>query len=100
MGQSFRIMKQVDAAPGVVGWSLGANLLKLEFYTLSAWEDVESLHAFVRAGDHGAALARFEKDMRTPSIFVQFKVLGKDLPLIWKDAIARQQASRRERSTA
>ena len=34
--RSGAIEKQVDTAPGIVGWSLGANLFKLEFYTLSA----------------------------------------------------------------
>jgi hypothetical protein len=38
MAQAPPIMKQVDAAPGIVGWSLGMNLPTLEFYTLSAWE--------------------------------------------------------------
>ena len=43
ISRSGPIGRQVDSAPGVVGCSLGANLLKLEFYTLSAWEDTESL---------------------------------------------------------
>ncbi len=57
---SIRIMKQADAAPGIVGWSLGADLFKLQFYTLSAWEDADSLHRFVRDGNHRAALEAFE----------------------------------------
>ena len=30
--------------------------------------------------------------MRADSIFVQFNVLGKDLPLRWSDAVALQNA--------
>src|SRR5436190_20989947 len=63
MRQSSRIMKQLATAPGLVGWSLGVNLPTLEFFTLSAWEDAESLRAFVRAGDHGEALQRFARGM-------------------------------------
>jgi heme-degrading monooxygenase HmoA len=46
MRQSSKIMKQLEGVPGLVGWSLGADLAKLEFHTLSAWEDAESLRAF------------------------------------------------------
>lgn len=86
-----KIMEQVDAAPGIVGWSLGANLPTLEFFTLSAWEDAASLRAFVRTAAHGAATTRFERARRRESIFVQFPVLGRELPLRWDDAISRQR---------
>jgi hypothetical protein len=89
--RSRRIMKQADAAPGIVGWSLGANLFRREFYTLSAWQDAESLRRFVRDGDHLASLAQFDGDMRRKSIFVYYSVLGRDLPLAWPDALARQE---------
>jgi hypothetical protein len=32
--------------------------------------------------------------MRRDSIFVQFTVAGRDLPLVWRDAVARQDAAR------
>ena len=38
-----------------------------------------------------SALQVFENDTRRKSIFVYYKVLGHDLPLTWKDAIARQE---------
>lgn len=88
---SVRIMKQVDVAPGIVGWSVGTNLFRLEFYTLSAWEDADSLRRFVSGGNHHAAMEAFEQDVRRKSIFVYYKALGRDLPLTWKDAIGRQQ---------
>jgi hypothetical protein len=91
--QGGKIMKQADEAAGIVGWSLGANLPTLEFYTLSAWQDEDSLRAFIRAGDHGEALRKFARDMRRDSIFVQFTVTGRDLPLAWRDAVARQNAA-------
>jgi hypothetical protein len=94
---SRRIQKQATAAPGVVGWSLGANLLTLEFYTLSAWEDDASLRTFVGSADHAATSKRFEGRMRAPSVFVRFTVLGKDLPLTWKEAVAKQDKSVRDR---
>jgi heme-degrading monooxygenase HmoA len=84
-------MKQANTAPGIIGWSLGSNLFKLEFHTLSVWEDAESLRRFVREGNHQAALGEFEQDTRRKSIFVYYKVMGRNLPVTWKDAIARQE---------
>lgn len=93
--QSYRIMRQANTSPGIVGWSLGSDLLRLQFYTLSAWEDSASLQAFIKSGGHGVAIQKFEKDMRRPSIFVHYRVPGKDLPLSWDDAMRRQEARSR-----
>ena len=91
VARSIRIMKQANVAPGIIGWSLGSDLFKLEFHTLSVWEDADSLRRFVRDGDHQAAIEEFEQDVRRKSIFVYYKVMGRDLPVTWKDAIARQE---------
>ena len=84
------IEKQVEQASGVIGWSLAANLLKMEFYTLSAWENLESLERFVRDAEHGSTMKEFAGDMRRQSLFVHYNVLGRDLPLSWKEAVERQ----------
>jgi hypothetical protein len=94
------IERQVKAAPGVVGYSLGADLLKLHFHTLSVWEDAGSLRAFARAFAHEEARQAFATDKRAPSIFVQWSVRGADLPLSWRDALARQRAQTTERHSA
>jgi hypothetical protein len=91
IARSRGIMNQTKSAPGLVGWSLGANLFKLAFYTLSAWDDADSLRDFVHGGDHRAGTAQFVGDMRRKSIFHYYKVKGRDLPLSWKDALARQK---------
>ena len=93
LASANRVMKQINDAPGIVGWSLGTDILKLEFHTLSAWEDGAALRRFTHAGSHNDALQAFEKDLRRKSIFVYYKVLGRDLPLSWKDAIERQRQS-------
>jgi len=90
LARSGPIEKQVDAASGVVGWSLAANLFKLEFYTLSAWEDAESLRRFTHEAEHGAVVPEFKDDMRRKSLFVHYSVMGRDLPPSWKDAVTRQ----------
>ena len=84
-----KIMKQADAAPGIVGWSLGFNLFTLDFYTLSVWQDNESLRRFVREGEHLISLTEFEHDLRRSTTFVHYKLLGRDVPAKWKDALER-----------
>ena len=93
VSRSGPVGKQIDAAAGVVGWSLGTNLLKLEFYTLSAWEDVESLQAFAHDAEHGAVMQEFAPDKRRSSLFVHYAVRGSELPLSWKGALKRQNSS-------
>jgi hypothetical protein len=94
---SLKIMKQVEAAPGALGYSLGAHLPGLYFYTLSAWVDDDSLRAFSRAVQHGEALQSFHRDMRLPSPFIRWAVRGTDLPLQWSDALERIRADDRQR---
>jgi hypothetical protein len=91
LASSFAIMKQANAAPGIVGWSMGADILELEFHNLSAWTDGQSLRRFIQEGAHARALMAHKQDLRRKTTFVYFKVLGRDLPLTWKDAIARQE---------
>jgi hypothetical protein len=69
---------------------LAADLPKLEFSTLSAWEDEGSLRDFIAAAPHHDAFSRFAGSMCQKSLFVYFPVLGRDLPLKWRDAIALQ----------
>lgn len=87
------IQKQVERTPGAIGYSLGANLPSLEFYTLSAWEDEAQLYRFARELAHGDGMRMFHGAMRSPSLFTSWQVLGKDLPLAWRDALHRLKAA-------
>jgi hypothetical protein len=100
MVASTKIMKQVESAPGALGYSLGVHLPGLYFYTLSAWKDDESLRAFSRAMQHGEALRVFHRDMRMPSPFIRWPVRGADLPLRWPDALERITVNDKQGRTA
>ena len=56
MRHSLRIRRQALRTPGAVGVSLYARPLRGEFYTLSAWQDEESLRAFAHTGAHRAGV--------------------------------------------
>ena len=89
LGASLGIMKQVEAAPGAIGYSLGSHLPGMSFYTLSAWQDEESLRVFSRALQHGQSLKTFHRDMRSPGPFIRWHVRRQDLPLEWAHALER-----------
>jgi hypothetical protein len=94
------IQKQVEAAPGAIGYSLGAHLPGREFYTLSVWQDDAALRAFSRAMQHGAAMRAFHSDMRTASPFVRWTVKGSEVPLKWSDALERIRLWEAQRASA
>lgn len=85
-------MRQIEAAPGAIGYSLGADLLTLRLYTLCAWKSDSHLRDFVNAAPHSRASAAFRQGMREPSVFVRWEVQGTDLPLAWAEAVQRQNA--------
>ncbi len=87
-----QVRGQLGTTPGVVGYSFGARFPFRKFYTLSAWEDRESLEAFTHAGRHGEAYAAEPAHLSGPSTFISWTVKGKDLPLRWEDALAREKA--------
>jgi hypothetical protein len=86
-------MRQVDTAPGAIGYSFRMDLFRLQLHTLSAWQDEAQLWAFVRADPHAAAAQAYRTGMRAPSVFVQWEAWGADLPLVWSEALRRQRAA-------
>ena len=92
LGYIRQINRQIEAAKGIVGYSLAADLLTMRFYNLSVWEDDAQLQAFVKASPHVGAIAVFRDGMRAPTVFVRWTVSGAELPLTWADALLRQRA--------
>jgi heme-degrading monooxygenase HmoA len=90
--ETLQVMRQAEHSPGIVGWAVAANLPKLEFHTLSAWQDAAALRAFVASGRHAQSMPRYRESMRRDGLFVQYKARGSELPLSWPDALARQEA--------
>lgn len=55
------IKLQLKTTPGLIGFWLHADFLRLRFYTLSVWENRGAVDAFVRAGSHLHAMAVFDQ---------------------------------------
>ena len=77
-----RIRRQLAATPGLVGFTLNADLVHKTFWTFSAWIDDASLRAFASADPHRMITQRWQTRMDT-SRLEQFSVSGADLPLTW-----------------
>jgi hypothetical protein len=85
---------QVRSAPGALGASLEAQLLKGVFFTLSAWEDKEALYTYARTEPHKSIMIGLRSTMRS-STFTFWEVPVEELPIAWKDAKARIDAQAR-----
>ncbi|MGI5368028.1 DUF3291 domain-containing protein [Streptomyces sp. A244] len=82
------VWRQVRRSPGAYGATLKAKPFKRTFWTLSAWESKDALHAFVRAGAHGPSSRRLAPQMKD-SAFTTWQVSSDDLPLSWSEALRR-----------
>ena len=95
---TLRIRGQLADAPGLVGYSLDAHLLRKTFWTLSAWTDQEAMGAFVRTDPHRSAMEAIRPHMDR-SVFVSWTVTGADLPVTWSDTRRRVEEKLRTRRT-
>jgi hypothetical protein len=64
---------------------MDANVPSRKFWTLSVWEDEESLMRFVGRNPHGRVMTDLIPHMGQTK-FVQWQVSGSDVPLNWEEA--------------
>ncbi|MET9594973.1 DUF3291 domain-containing protein [Streptomyces sp. NPDC006516] len=86
--KSLAAWKQVRSAPGAFGASLVARPSKRVFYTLSAWESREALHAYARTEPHRSVMTGLGPTMRS-STFTFWDVPVDRLPISWDEAMRR-----------
>lgn len=85
-----QIRRQLSDSEGLIGYSLDANILGRKFWTLSVWEDEESLMKFVMRNPHGRVMSDLISNMGQTE-FIRWKVSGSSLPLSWEEAKGRMQ---------
>jgi hypothetical protein len=85
---TFQIQKQIAESPGAVGYSLWAQPLSRQFWTLSAWQDSRSLMEFVGQLPHGDVMKALTPYM-APTKFTEWKILGSAIPPNWDEAVRR-----------
>ena len=80
-----QIQHQLANSEGLIGYSLDANVLSRKFWTLSVWEDEESLWRFVPRTPHGRVMTDLLPDMGQTEFF-HWKVDGSSVPPDWEEA--------------
>ncbi len=85
---TFETQRQLHKSKGLIGYSLHAQPLRQRFWTLSVWEDQQSLMDFVRQAPHGKIMQVLAPHMGETE-FVQWKVTVKDIPPSWNEAKTR-----------
>lgn len=85
---TFQTQRQLHQANGLIGYSLQAEPLQRKFWTLSVWQNQQSLMTFVHQLPHGKIMQVLAPHMDKTQ-FVQWKARGADIPLSWESAKAR-----------
>ncbi|OCC10627.1 DUF3291 domain-containing protein [Streptomyces sp. PTY087I2] len=93
--KSLSAWGQVRKAPGALGASLEAQLLKGVFYTLSAWEDKDALYTYARTEPHKSVMTGLRSVMGS-STFTFWEVPVAQLPITWEDAKRHIEAQARQ----
>jgi hypothetical protein len=85
---SIQIQRQLRTAPGLIGYSMEAKLFARKFWTLSVWEDQQSLNDFVRKVPHLRIMQALAPHMGETK-FAQWTVTHAEIPIDWQSAKAR-----------
>src|SRR4028119_2516103 len=93
MRYTFQTQRQLAASEGLIGYSMDANVLGKEFWTLSAGADAVALRRFVHRAPHEEIMRDPLPDMRQTE-FVQWKAKGSSVPPDWDAAKERVRERR------
>lgn len=85
---TIQTQRQLSKSKGLLGYSLLAQPLRRTFWTLSVWQDQQSLMDFVRQIPHSRIMQSLAPHMGKTQ-FVQWKLAASAIPPAWKEAIAR-----------
>jgi len=85
---TLRIRRQLAASPGLVGYSLDAQLAGKRFWTVSAWTGNPELRQFNRTDPHRSATTDIGPLM-DPTTFVTWTTSAGELPIEWAEVRRR-----------
>ena len=86
---SSKVLKQIKNSKVIVNHAVKANFKKKFFWTLSIWNDKESVRLFVPTEPHATAIKRFTQWAGDGSAFVEWT--SKSREINWSEAFARLQ---------
>ena len=84
--------RQLKTTHGIIGYALQARPFSRQFWTLSVWEDQQSLNNFVRQIPHSQIMQALAAHMGETN-FAQWTVTSAEIPPDWPSALARLNQS-------
>jgi hypothetical protein len=85
---TIQTLRQLARSKGLLGYALDADIFGLTFWTLSVWEDRQSIMKFAHTMPHDGIMEKLAPVMRETQ-FVYWNVSARDMPLRWNEAKAR-----------
>lgn len=85
-GLTMETIGQLAKSHGLIGYSLGAELLRKRFWTLSAWEDQQALMDFVEQIPHSRIMQELAPHMGKTQ-FARWTVRASEIPIPWARAL-------------
>ncbi|MGC2332074.1 MAG: hypothetical protein WA581_11510 [Candidatus Acidiferrales bacterium] len=76
---------QLAKSPGLIGYSLGAELTRKRFWTVSVWEDQQALRDFVEQIPHSRIMQELAPHMDKTG-FAEWTVRASEIPVPWATA--------------
>mgnify|MGYP002403655924 CR=1 FL=1 len=76
---SLAVRRQLRRSPGLVGYTLIADVRRRTLWTASAWRSTEAMSAFVSTEPHRSVMRTYAGRIGTPS-FMQWSAPPSDLP--------------------
>ena len=84
---SRKVLKQIKNSKGIANYAVKADLPKKNFWTLSIWNDTESLKQFVPQEPHATAIKKFTEWAGEGSAFVEWTKPSKEIN--WSEAMIK-----------
>jgi hypothetical protein len=85
---TLQTQRQLARSKGLLGYALDADLFGLTFWTLSVWEDRQSIMRFAHAMPHDGIMKKLAPVMRQTQ-FIYWNVSAREIPPRWDAAKAR-----------
>lgn len=89
---TLETQRQLHKSNGLIGYSLHAEPLRRHFWTLSVWEDRQSLMDFVGEIPHSRIMQSLASQMGKTN-FAQWQLSASGIPPAWSAAKARMAAA-------
>ena len=83
--QSNAIQRQLNDSPGLIGYSLRAQLLSRKAWTISVWQNERALSEFVGRSSHADTMKKIS--LGEGRKFVRWKLIGSEVPPNWNEAL-------------